>query len=107
MNKYLIGWGVGGGYGGIQDHALIYANSYDDALREAQERSHDACEGYGLNEPDEDDEEYDELTESEKHDLIQEKLEQWEDYFAELWTGSEEQQDKIDGRFFIDETTNR
>jgi hypothetical protein len=89
--KFLIFWGVGGGYGGISNAALMNFDSRKDAEEEACERSLIDIEGYGIGE------------EFDDYDEIQEEKESWVDYRV-VMNPTDEQIERAKQYHFSDET---
>jgi hypothetical protein len=92
--KFAIFWGIGGGYGGINNSAIIFAKDIDEALNTASSYSMDDVEATVVTDADPDDD----------YDAYMEEIESWLDYDAEEFTGSEEQMDKLKQYHFQDET---
>jgi hypothetical protein len=83
---FIIGVGLAGGFGGIQEYEVIQADDIDDASKYAWERACDLYEGYvgmhGLREMDQIMEE-DEVEEEEAEQIYIDEREDWLDYSAE------------------------
>lgn len=101
MDKYIIGYGLAGGFGGIQNYTVIKANTIEDAEKEAWMM---ACEEYdsylgsnGLRDVDEIMEE-DGVDLEEAEEILNEERESWIDY--EVFLYSEEKEDELSYHHF-------
>lgn len=100
-NLFIIGWGLGGGFGGIRDYEVIQAGSIEEAEEWAFEN---ACENYdryvgsnGLREIGDIMEE-EEVDEEEACDIFAEERENWMEYYAVPYT--KEYEDKVSGNHY-------
>lgn len=87
-NFYVIGWGLGGSFGGINKYEVIIAYSEDDAEKWAYENAKDEYEQYsncGLRTFEEIIED-EELSENDAELVYIEEVEDWIDYSAELYS---------------------
>jgi len=89
MEKWIIGYGLNGGFGGARDYEVIEANDEDEASAVAWEK---ACENYesyagsnGLRSIEEIMEE-DDVEEDEAEGIYEEERESWLDYSAQEYT---------------------
>jgi hypothetical protein len=89
--KFLIFWGVGGGYGGISNAALMNFDSREDAEDEAYERSLLEIESYGIGDDCEDEDER------------IEEIDSWLDYYV-IENPTEADIEKAEDYHFSDET---
>lgn len=101
MKKFIIGYGLSGGFGGIQNYEVIEAGTMLDAENEAYQQ---ACEMYsehegsnGLRDITEIMEE-DELDEDEAEEAYNDERESWIEYVA--YDYSEELEEKFSGYHF-------
>ena len=92
---YIIGYGLGGGFGGIQDYEVVEAMNMEDAERQAYDSACDMYEGYdgsnGLMTIDEimEEEEIEDYDEAEE--MWREEREGWLDYSTERWSKKAEE----------------
>ena len=92
MKPYVVYFGVGGGYGGIDSAHLIYAEDEEEAEAYASDRATESCESYGIGEDTETIEDY------------WEEINRWAVYEVEEYTGNQEQIDKMISYGFTNET---
>jgi len=101
MKKFIIGYGLSGGFGGIQNYEVIEAGSMLDAENEAYWKACETYEQYagsnGLRDISEIMEE-DEVEEDEAEVTYNDERESWLDYVA--YEYSEELEEKYSGYHF-------
>jgi hypothetical protein len=87
--KFIIGYGLSGGFGGIQSYEVVEAYSYEDAESMARLRSVEEYESHvgsgGLREVDEIMED-DDVDEQEAEMIYRDEMESWLDYSTEEYT---------------------
>lgn len=102
-DKFIIGWGLSGGFGGIQNYEVISTSSIKDAEKQAYYKSieeYESMEGmYGLRTIEEIIEE-DEVDEIEAGYIYDEERESWLDYIAIPYT--EEKAKEIQNNYGLD-----
>lgn len=98
---YIIGWGLSGGFGGIQNYEVIEASSVQEAENDAYQRAIEEYENYsgyhGLRSVDDIIEE-DGVDESEAEEIYNEERESWLDYVA--YPFSKEKEKELRGYHF-------
>jgi hypothetical protein len=86
---YIIGWGLSGGFGGINNYEVIEASSLEEAEKDAYQRAIDEYESYsgyhGLRSV-EDIIEEDGVDEEEAEEIYNEEREGWLDYVAKPYS---------------------
>ena len=89
MEKFIIGWGLSGGFGGIHDYEIVMAKNIDQASSDAYERACEYYESYnglhGLRSVEQIMEE-EEFGEMEAQEVWEEEREGWLDYNAWVYT---------------------
>lgn len=86
---YIIGWGLSGGFGGIQNYEVIKADSLEEAEKDSYQRALDEYENYsgyhGLRSVDDIMEE-DGVDSDEAEEIYNEEREGWLDYVAKTYS---------------------
>ena len=100
MELFIIGYGLSGGFGGIQNYEVVEAYGEEDANKQAWERACETYESYvgmhGLRELSEIMED-EEIEDDEAMDIYNEEREGWLDYSAEPF--SEELEKKLESMY--------
>lgn len=95
-NLYIIGWGLGGSFGGIQNYEVIEADSLEEAEKEAY---YSACEEYEMysNHFTQIDEIMNEegVDEQEAVEIYEEERESWLEYSAQPYSKELEKKAEI------------
>jgi len=98
---YIIGWGLSGGFGGIQNYEVIMADSLEEADKEAYQRAIQEYEQYegmhGLRSVDDIMEE-DEVDYDEAEEIYNEEREGWIDYSSDPY--SKELEKKVEDNHY-------
>lgn len=94
---YIIGWGLSGGFGGIQNYEVIKADSLEEADKDAYQRAIDEYESYsglhGLRSISDIMEE-DGVDSDEAEDIYNEEREDWLDYSSKPYSKEYEKEIK-------------
>lgn len=94
-NYYIIGYGLSGGFGGIQDYEVIIADSLDEAEGEAGQQARETYDSYaglhGLRDVSEIVEE-DEVDEDTAYEIYEEEREGWLEYVAFEYSKEKEEE---------------
>lgn len=83
MPKYIIYWGIGGGYGGMRDAAIVEWDNLGEAINDAYDRAAVECETEGLTNTEE---YYEAETEEERLSIWYEEVDRWAVYDAEEYS---------------------
>jgi hypothetical protein len=99
-NLFIVGYGLSGGFGGIQNYEVIQSNSIETAEDEARfmavEEYESYCGSNGLRDI-QDIMDEDEVDEDEAYDIYNDEMDSWLDYYAEPFTKERYDQLNDDG----------
>ena len=99
-NLFIVGYGLSGGFGGIQNYVVIEASSESDAEDQARQMSVDEYESYagsnGLRDV-QDIMVEDEVDEDEAMEIYEQEMDDWLDYEVHPFTKEEYDQLSEDG----------
>ncbi len=97
---FIVGYGLSGGFGGIQNYVVIQSNSIETAENEARFMAVEEYESYvgsyGLREV-QDIMDEDEVEEDEAYEIYNDEMESWLDYCGEPFTKERYNQLNEDG----------
>ena len=106
MELFIIGYGLGGGFGGIQEYEVIETTDLNDANKWAYENACELYEGYagmyGLRDL-EDIMDEDECNEEDAQIIYEEERESWLEYIAVPY--SKEYEKKLEGEHYTNRYT--